>query len=153
MKGNREVPDEFGVALKHFLEKRKMNITQLAEVTGVSKGYISRLINGNRKAPSVPITISFIKALAMPTKYLLKVLELEDGVNVDGKSPELYDLILFSDFTLEGESVETEVKEVIVDILQSITSCEWQKEDVVKSMTFMASIAGKIQEFKEQTSA
>lgn len=153
MKGNRQVPAEFGIALKHYLDKRKMNLTQLADITGVSKGYISRLIKGERKAPSVPITISFIKALGMPTSYLLKVLELGDEEILEDEFPELYDLILFSDFSLQGEPVETEVKEVIVDILQSITACEWQKEDIVKNMTIMASLAGKIQEYKEQTSA
>lgn len=152
MKGNRQVSDEFGVALKHYLDKRKMSMTQLAAESGVSVGYVSRLISGQRKAPTVPITISFIKALQMPSSYLLKVLELEEEEKSE-EVADIYDLILFSNYSIEGEQVETEVKETIVDILQSIISCEWQRQSIEQKLNVLATVAGKIEQFKEQTCA
>src|SRR5690606_14718918 len=137
MKGNRQVPDEFGVALEHYLEKRKMNQTELAKETGVSVGYISRLISGQRKAPSVPVAVSIVKTLGMPTSYLLKILDLEESEGE--KIPDIYELILFNDFTIEGEEVETEVKEILVDILQNIISCEWSKKTIAQDVTVIAS--------------
>lgn len=152
MKHSRQVPDEFGVALKYYLDKRKMSMTQLAEESGVSVGYVSRLIKGERKAPSVPITISFIKKLGMPTSYLLKVLELEEEESLD-EVADLYDLILFSDFCIQGEEVETEIKELIVDLLQIIVSCEWQEHSIEQNLKVLATIAGKIEELKTQICA
>lgn len=137
MKGNRQVPDDFGKAIEHYLEKRKMSQTYLAKQTGVSDGYISRLINGERKAPSVPITVSIIKTLDMPTDYLLKVLDLEEAEVK--KIPDIYELILFNEFTIEEEEVDTEVKEILVEILQNIISCEWSKKSIAQDVTVIAS--------------
>jgi transcriptional regulator with XRE-family HTH domain len=152
MKHSREVSDEFGIALKHYLDKRKMSMTQLARESGVSVGYISRLIAGERKAPSVPITVLFIKTLGMPSSYLLKVLELEEE-DMKESIVDLYDLILFSEFSIEGQKVETEVKEVIVDILQSIISSEWREHSIEQNLKVLATIAGKIEELKAQICA
>ncbi|MQR93698.1 helix-turn-helix domain-containing protein [Fictibacillus phosphorivorans] len=150
MKENRQVPDEFGVALVRYLEKRKMSQTQLAKATGVSDGYISRLLRGERKAPSVPITVSIIKTLGMPTSYLLRVLELEDVDQGNDEVQDIYDLILFSNFTIEGEKVETEIKEILVDILQSIIACKWSKKTIAQDVMV---IANSIEELKTQFNA
>lgn len=147
MKGNREIPDEFAVAMEKYLEKRKMNQTELAKTIGVSVGYISRLISRQRKAPSVPITVSIIKALGMPSSYLLQILDLG---NLEGERvPDLYELILFSNFTIEGEEVETEIKEILIDLLQSIISCKWSKKTIAQDAMVIAS---EIEGFKTQFS-
>ena len=147
MKGNRQVPDEFAVAMEHYREKRKISQTHLAKEAGVSNGYISRLINGQRKAPSVPIAVNIIKTLGMPSSYLLQILDLNDSE--EERVPDLYELILFSNFTIEGEEVETEVKEIIIDILQSIISCEWSKKTIAQDVMVIAS---GIEELKTQFS-
>lgn len=145
MRENRQVPDEFAVALEHYLEKRKMSQTQLAKTIGVSVGYISRLISGQRKAPSVPITVSIIKTLGMPSSYLLEILDLKESEK--DRIPDLYELILFSNFTIEGEEVETEVKEILIEIVQSIVSCEWSKKTIAQDAIMIAS---GIEELKTQ---
>lgn len=147
MRENRQVPDDFAVALEHYLEKRKISQTQLAKETGISVGYISRLISGQRKAPSVPIAINIIKTLGMPSSYLLQILDLKDLE--EERVPDLYELILFSSFTLEGEGVETETKEILIDILQCIVSCEWSKKSIAQDVMMIAS---GIEELKTQFS-
>ena len=147
MKGNREIPDEFAVAMEKYLEKRKMNQTELAKEVGVSVGYISRLVNGLRKAPSVPIAVNIIKALGMPTSYLIKILDLEESE--EEKVPDIYELILFNDFAIEGEEVETEIKEILIDLLQSIISCKWSKKTIAQDAMVIAS---GIEELKTQFS-
>jgi transcriptional regulator with XRE-family HTH domain len=153
MRGNREIPEEFAVAMEEYRVKRGISLTQLAEEVGVSTGYLSRIRKGERKAPSVPITIQIVKKLNMPTSLLLSALELKDDEKANGRVDDIYDLILFNNFTIEEVTVETDVKEIIVDLLRSIIASEWKEKNIVQNLAVLAKVATKIEEFKAQFSA
>lgn len=144
MRQNREISEEFMIVLEHYLDKNGMSLTKLAEATGVSVGYLSRLKRGERKAPSVPITLNIAKTLKMPPSYILKMLDIEEEPGVDS-TPDLYELIMFEDFHIEGEQIEMEVKEIIVSILQSIITSKWRNETIASESMILAS---RIEELK-----
>lgn len=144
MRQNREISEEFMIALEHYLDKNGMSLTKLAEATGVSVGYLSRLKRGERKAPSVPITLNIAKTLKMPPSYILKMLDIEEEPGVD-RTPDLYELIMFEDFHIEGERIEMEVKEIIVSILESIITSKWKNETIASESMILAN---RIEELK-----
>ncbi|WP_425060200.1 hypothetical protein SCACP_08690 [Sporomusa carbonis] len=57
----------FGEYLKQIMEDRKIGVNALGELSGISGSHISRIINGQRSAPS-PKTIKKF-ATALNTSY------------------------------------------------------------------------------------
>ncbi|WP_019155442.1 helix-turn-helix transcriptional regulator [Robertmurraya massiliosenegalensis] len=114
MKKNRGVPSEFADSMEHYRIKKGISQNKLADSIGVSSGYLSRIKNGKRLNPSVPIAMAIAKELDIPMEELMVMLGLNNELN------DISELISVSEFTFRGQLVNPEAKEVILDILSSI---------------------------------
>lgn len=114
VKKNREVSSEFANSMEHYRIKRGISQNKLADSIGVSSGYLSRIKNGKRLAPSVPIAMAIAKELDIPTDELMVMLGLNNELN------DISELISVNEFTFRGQLVNSEAKEAIMDILSSI---------------------------------
>ena len=62
-------PVALGSRLRALRRKRLLTLEQLAGATGLNRGYLSRLENGE-KSPSIATTLKLAKALEVPTAAL-----------------------------------------------------------------------------------
>ena len=62
-------PAALGNRLRALRRKRHLTLEQVAEATGLNRGYLSRLENGE-KSPSIATTLKLAKALEVPTAAL-----------------------------------------------------------------------------------
>ena len=62
-------PAALGSRLRALRRKRHLTLEQLAGATGLNRGYLSRLENGE-KSPSIATTLKLAKALEVPTAAL-----------------------------------------------------------------------------------
>lgn len=115
MSKNREIPSNFAETMEHHRIKKGISLNKLAETVGVSPAYLSRIKNGKRNAPSVPIAMSIAEELEIPTEQLMTML----GWDVE-EVKDLFELISDNDFMVKGQIAEPEMKKAIISILKGI---------------------------------
>lgn len=103
----------------------KLSLSELSELTGISSSYLNRLEKGERKAPSFPIMQMIAKAMGMD---ISEVLNLACSSENEEIVPEIRELLLKSDFRVGDTFVTTEVKELLLKLVESIVSAEWEDE-------------------------
>jgi ribosome-binding protein aMBF1 (putative translation factor) len=64
-------PKGFRDLIKSAMEKEGLNITELAQRANLSQAFISRILNGERGAPTDQIILKLEKILRLKTKQLL----------------------------------------------------------------------------------
>ena len=64
--------DMIGIKIKNARENKNMSIYELANKSGVSDSYLSRLEKGQRKAPSLSTVIKIVTALEISIEDLIK---------------------------------------------------------------------------------
>lgn len=111
MRRNREISGDFANLIEDYRIQKGISLNKLAAAAGISPGYLSRLLTGNRLAPSVPIVTSLAKELDIPLGKMLKVIGLENEIEDIAK------FIYNNEFTFRGRLVQPDVKEAIVNIL------------------------------------
>ncbi|WP_052947931.1 helix-turn-helix domain-containing protein [Aneurinibacillus tyrosinisolvens] len=141
---DRAVNDNFGSTMKYYRERKNMSLQQLFEKTGVSSGYLCRLENGQRKAPSVPIASKIATALEIPLSLLLDISTNETPID---EAPSIAELILYNDCKIDEENlIGKEAKEILVQIIEFIIEASWDKENKIKQLFDLSEL---IDDFKE----
>jgi transcriptional regulator with XRE-family HTH domain len=112
MKSGKEINEEFAKYMEHFRNKKGISLTQLANESKLTAGFLSRLNNGKRKAPTLEKVYDIAEVLDMPLSPLFN--DLQESQNI----LDIYDLILLNEFTVGGTKVDTGAKETIINILK-----------------------------------
>lgn len=69
---NEEQPSAFGTRLRGYRDQRGLSLSQLAEVTGHSKGYLSSLENNHQeRRPSAEVLYTLAQALGVTMSDLM----------------------------------------------------------------------------------
>ena len=77
MKDKREISLEFGGHIKELRDENGLSLARVKELTGISPSYLSKLENGKRLAPTVPIIFILSQV------YQVSVIELfEISLNI-----------------------------------------------------------------------
>lgn len=114
MAKSRKVSSEFSKIMEYYRVRKGISLNKLAATIGVSAAYLSRIKNGQRNAPSVPITMLIAVELDIPKEDLLRMLGMEEHTK------DLFDLISKTEFTIYGELVDDRTKDTIINTLESI---------------------------------
>lgn len=125
----RQVKGDFATWLKSARKEKGFTLKQLEEASGVTASYIHRIEKGARKTPSIPITEKLAVALGVPPKELLAMLGHDVGDESNG-TPGLTELISMNQFTVDGELVEQEEKDMIINIINTMLNEEWEDADI-----------------------
>lgn len=123
---SRQVEGDFGAWLKSARAEKGYSLKELEARSGVTASYIHRIEKGARKTPSIPITEKLAMALGVPPRELLSML----GRDTDDDVPGLTELISLSKFSIDGNVVQQEEKDLIVSILNTMLNEDWDKGDI-----------------------
>jgi transcriptional regulator with XRE-family HTH domain len=116
LKKRRGLPSEFAKTMECYRMKKGISLNKLADAVGVSASYLCRIENGQRKNPTVPIAMSIAEELDIPIEHILAML----GGVFEEEVKDLFDLISSSEVSVEGQLVESNVKDSVIDILKTI---------------------------------
>lgn len=140
----RAVNNNFGATLKYWREKRGLSLQDLNDRTGISNSYISRLEQGNRKCPSLPILDILAKALDIQLSLLLNIATNE--VNQE-TAPLVSELILYNDCKIDTEvMMDKAMKQSIIQIIEFIFEMNWEDNNRMKQLFELSEL---IDDFKE----
>lgn len=124
-KTERSIDPKFSQVIKYRREEMKLSLSELSELTGISCSYLNRLEKGERKAPSFPIMQMIAKAMGMDISEVLNLASSSENEEI---VPEIRELLLKSDFRVGDTFVTTEVKELLLKLVENIVSAEWEDE-------------------------
>lgn len=125
----RQVKGDFGTWLRSARKEKGYSLKELENRSGVTASYIHRIEKGARKTPSIPITEKLAVALGVPPKELLSMLGHDIGE--DSKEiPGLSELISLNQFSIDGNLVEQEEKDMIIRIINTMLNEEWEDGDI-----------------------
>jgi len=121
---DRSVFSGFGSVIRNRREELGYSLKKIEELTGISPSYINRIEKGQRKAPSYRIIEQLAKALDLPVSKLINVAEVE----VQEEVPSLEEMLLTSQYTLNGKRVSKQSKEKMVEFIKKIQDASWESD-------------------------
>ncbi|WP_442637621.1 helix-turn-helix domain-containing protein [Rossellomorea marisflavi] len=139
----RQVKGDFGSWLRSARKEKGYSLKELENRSGVTASYIHRIEKGARKTPSIPITEKLALALGVPPKELLSMLGHDIGEQ-SNEIPGLAELISLNQFSLNGNLVEQDEKDMIVKIINMILNEEWEDGDMWKKGTELLKLVTRL---------
>ncbi|WCF11740.1 helix-turn-helix transcriptional regulator (plasmid) [Paenibacillus thiaminolyticus] len=118
---DRSISNDFGSLVKHLRLSQGLTLQDLSDMTGISTSYINRIENNQRKSAGYKMIEKLAVALGQ---------EVSDLVDVANKPEEdeitsVEELLLSSNFEINGVRANKEVKERLVALISKINHPTW----------------------------
>lgn len=118
--------NSFGEYIKTLRKKQGLMLKELSEKSKISPAYLSRLESNKRNSPSSAILMKLARALDISIVDLVKIfLEINEPVIKDIK-----EVLLDFNYTIGGKEVPKEIRILLCEVVESITSDEWKHKDM-----------------------
>lgn len=142
-KVRREVSADLGSMVKRLREAKGYSVHKLGELSKTSGGYISRIERGVRKRPSVIVLQDLANGLGVDVNVLLSATSERHERN----QVTLEQLFYSHDFSIrDNDIVSTEVKDLILLLVDTIYGSEWEKETILEDTIEILKIVNEIKE-------
>lgn len=127
---SREVSKKLGRAIRYYREAQGVSLAELGDRAGISASYLNRIELGERLAPSLPIIKNIADALNVPLEHLIEL-----SIESTGE-PQLLlsELILGNDFIIRGKTVNQEIKECLLTLIETIVDFKWGDEEKIEEI-------------------
>lgn len=125
-KNYEELPNCLGNYIKGLREVKGLRLKEVAERSKVSPSYLNRLESGKRKFPSQLVLQKLANVFDITT---LELLQMSLGIH-EPVIKDIRDLLLGGLYNIKGLEVSKEMKILLCEIVESITSAEWQNENM-----------------------
>lgn len=127
---SREVSKKLGRAIRYYREAQGVSLAELGDRAGISASYLNRIELGERLAPSLPIIKNIADALNLPLEHLIEL-----SIESTGESQLLLsELILGNDFIIRGKTVNQEIKECLLTLIETIVDFKWGDEEKIEEI-------------------
>ncbi|MEH7114598.1 helix-turn-helix transcriptional regulator [Neobacillus niacini] len=142
-KVRREVSADLGSMVKRLREAKGYSVHKLGELSKTSAGYISRIERGVRKRPSIIVLQDLANGLGVNVNVLLSVTSDRDERN----QVTLEQLLYSHDFSISNNDiVSTEVKDLILELVEIVYDIEWEKETILEDAIHILKVVYEIKE-------
>jgi transcriptional regulator with XRE-family HTH domain len=125
-KNYKELPNYLGNYIKGLRKVRGLRLTEVSERSKISVSYLNRLESGKRKFPSHLVLQKLAIALDMS---FLELLQIYLGIN-NSEIKDIRDLLLDGNYNIKGIEGSKEMGILLCEIIECITSDEWQHQDM-----------------------
>lgn len=138
----QQMKDDFGKMLKRLRVEQGLSLNDLSIKTGISSSYINRLEQSKRKSVSFPKLVALSEALGVEPWVLAgSSLNWSKGETTDLKA-----LLFNHQIQHNGEILSAEVKEILLEILETILSADWSKESLLQEMQEIGELISELKE-------
>lgn len=129
--------------VRRLRESKGYSTQKLAEKAGINAGYLNRIEKGKRKRPGYIIIEDLATALGVDTEVLLST-----GSNRSNSDNLPLEQLLFSnDFCIRDiNPVNSLVKELLLDLVDTIYDAEWEKETIVNDSQKILIVVNQLKE-------
>jgi transcriptional regulator with XRE-family HTH domain len=110
----------FGKLIRHLRESKNMSLDNLAAITTLSKAYLSRLENEERRNPTIFVINKLTSALDLDIKIVEELFADGDDKQVDKTVQTIDSVLLNSIYMFAGKVATIEVKLSLRDIIKSL---------------------------------
>lgn len=119
---DREMSRNFAEKLKFYRLQRSYSLKDVQRITGIDAGYINKLENGIRRAPSYPI----LQKLAFALKVdITDLIDIELPENEPLRS--VQEVLVFTEYLIKGKLPTTIVRENLLAVIQTMLDCAWEE--------------------------
>ena len=127
MKNKDDVlPNYLGEYIKRLRIGQGLRLKDVSKRSEVSPSYLNRIENGRRITPSIAVMKRLADTYDVSTLVLLK---MTLGV-IDPEIKDIRDLLLDGNYNIKGIAVSKEMRILLCEIVEYITSAEWQNENM-----------------------
>jgi len=110
----------FGKLIRQLREERGISQDKLAEITTLSKAYLSRIENEERKNPSIFTIIRIKNALNIDIKIIEKLFEDDDFKQVGEDVESIDSMLLNSTYIFANKVATIDVQITLRDLIKDI---------------------------------
>lgn len=133
-KEKREMPRTFGQKLKFYRNLRGYTCKDVARLANIDAGYVNKMENGLRKAPSYPIIKNLASALKVDITDLIDIKPVEEEI----PTKSIQEVLVFNEYLINGNLPSIEVRKNLLAVIQTMLDCQWEEHtkhnDTVKIM-------------------
>jgi transcriptional regulator with XRE-family HTH domain len=127
MKNKDDVlPNYLGAYIKGLRIGQGLRLKDVSERSKVSSSYLNRIENGRRITPSIAVMKRLADTYDIST---LELLQMTLGV-IDPEIKDIRDLLLDGNYNIKGIEGSKEMGILLCEIIECITSDEWQHQDM-----------------------
>lgn len=120
------LPNYLGEYIKGLRKGQGLRLKDVSERSKVSPSYLNRIENGRRITPSIAVMKRLADTYDIST---LELLQMALGV-IDPEIKDIRDLLLDGNYNIKGIAVSKEMRILLCEIVEYITSDEWQHQDM-----------------------
>ena len=120
------LPNYLGDYIKGLRKVRGLRLMEVSDRSEISVSYLNRLESGKRKFPSHLILQKLANVFEIS---FLELLQISLGIN-DPEIKDIRDLLLDGNYNIKGIAVSKEMRILLCEIVEYITSDEWQNENM-----------------------
>ena len=102
--------------LQEIMNKKNIGVSELAQLAGISKGHISRLMSSQRHSPSLATLMKLSAALNIDYDILL----VKAGYISENAKKDIFSLLAVEDVYYRNVRLTTKDRELITRIMEAI---------------------------------
>jgi transcriptional regulator with XRE-family HTH domain len=137
-----EMPEALGILVRYYREMRGMSLQDVYEISGVSPSYVNRLERNERKSPTVKTLKKVTSGLRIPAELIFEII-FNEKVSLD-KELSLEALLICSDYVIKGEPAGAEIKQLLVELMKHVFTCDWTADTKMREAYKLAEIIDRI---------
>ncbi|WP_185807679.1 helix-turn-helix domain-containing protein [Lysinibacillus telephonicus] len=141
-KETQQMTDDFGKMLKRLRVEQGLSLNDLSIKTGISSSYINRLEQSKRKSVSFGKLVALSEALGVEPWVLA-------GSSLNwskGETIGLKELLLNHQVKYNEKLLSSDVKEILLEILEAILDAEWSKESILSDLQEIGELISELKE-------
>lgn len=125
-KKDNVLPNYLGEYIKGLRKVRGLRLNEVSERSKISVSYLNRLESGKRRFPSHLILQKLANVFDIS---FLQLLQISIGI-IEPEVKNIRDLLLEGNYSIKGVEGSKEVRILLCEIVEYITSDEWQHQDM-----------------------
>lgn len=142
---NEGLSDDFGKLIKEYRLMKGYSLAQLEKMAKVSPSYVSRIERSLRSEVSFSKALRICFSLGIPYELMIsKAFGEIDQAEIERDKKSLTEILFHNDYTIQDKTVDVDVKEVLVSIINTVFECQWDSNTKIHDLYQLSKKVEKI---------
>ncbi|MEQ2529578.1 helix-turn-helix transcriptional regulator [Bacillaceae bacterium CLA-AA-H227] len=137
--------EDFGKLIKEYRIAKGYSLAQLDKMAKVSPSYVSRIERSLRNEVSFSKVLRICFILGIPYELMIsKAFGEIDQVEIEREKQSIKEILLHNDFIVQGKTVDVEVKEILISLVNNLFECTWDSKTKIHDLYQLSKKVEKI---------